>query len=342
MKKIICFLILGVCTIISSDIMAQNKSTEPVAFWGKEDAYLLKQAAHMFSLADEALSENPPVVGAPMARKLALYNLDAMLHEVKYDNTEPFCNFIDSRIGKVIEDMKSPVKKGMKIYKIYNDGFVARTKSVNIAFDVVRGTCKGQKLLSDEQVEAIIKDCEILFLSHNHGDHVDKYVVNKFIEAGKPVIAASKILPDLKGVTHYRSESEVLDKQIELKSGEKLQVKIFPGHQSPMMCNVYVVTTPEKYTVAHTGDQYDKNDMGWIAEIKNNAPKIDALMINCWSYQIADAIKGFDPRYILTGHENEMGHTIDHREAFWLTFQKMEPVEHDYVVMAWGEWFSFK
>jgi L-ascorbate metabolism protein UlaG (beta-lactamase superfamily) len=339
MKRFLILLALISSTIIAS---AQQKSAEPVAFWGKEDAYLLKQASHMFNLVDEALTENPPVVGAPMARKLALYNLDAMLHEVKYDNTEPFCNFIDSRIGKVIEDMKSPVKRGVKIYKIYNDGFVVRTKSANIAFDVVRGACKGQQLLSDEQVDAIVDKCDVLFLSHNHGDHVDKYVVNRFIEAGKPVIAASEILPDLEGVTHYRSESQILDKVVKLKSGEELQVKIFPGHQSPMMCNIYVVTTPDKYTVAHTGDQYDKNDMEWIAEIKDKAPKIDALMINCWSYQIADAIKGFDPRYVLTGHENEMGHTIDHREAFWLTFQKLEPVQHDYVVMSWGEWFSFK
>ena len=342
MKKLLFTLLFGTLAAASTTSFAQTKSAEPVAFWGKEDAYLLKQAAHMFSLADQALTENPPVVGAPTARKLALYNLDAMLHEVKYDNTEPFCDFIDSRIGKVIEDMKTPVKKGVKIYKIYNDGFVARTKSVTIAFDVVRGECKKQKLLSNDQIDAIVEKCEVLFLTHNHGDHVDKYVVDKFIEAGKPVIAAADILPNLDGVTHYRSESEILDNEVTLKSGEKLQVKIFPGHQSPMMCNIYVVTTPDKYTLAHTGDQYDKNDMEWIATIKDNAPKIDALTINCWSYQIADAIKGFDPRYVITGHENEMGHTIDHREAFWLTFQKMEPVKHDYVVMAWGEWFSFK
>ena len=342
MKKLFFISLLSLFATANLTVLAQTKSAEPVAFWGKEDAYLLKQAVQMFSLADQALTENPPVVGAPMARKLALYNLDAMLHEVKYDNSQPFCDFIDSRIGKVIEDMKAPVKKGVKIYKIYNDGFVARTKSANIAFDLVRGECKKQKLLSDEQIDAIDEHCDVLFLSHNHGDHVDRYVVNKFIAAGKPVIAATEILPDLKGVTHYRSETEILDKEVVLKSGEKLQVKIFPGHQSPMMCNIYVVTTPDKYTFAHTGDQYDKNDMEWIAKVKDNAPKIDALTINCWSYQIADAIKGFNPRYVITGHENEMGHTIDHREAFWLTFQKMEPVEHDYVVMAWGEWFSFK
>ena len=339
MKKLLFTLLLGASISVGTTAYAQS---EPVAFWGKEEAYLLKQAAQMYKLTDQALTENPPVVGAPTARKLALYNLDAMLHEVKYDNTEPFRTFVDSRISKVIEDMKTPVKKGVKMYKIYNDGFVARTKSTTIAFDVVRGACNGQQIVSDEHINAIVDKCDVLFLTHNHGDHVDKYVVNRFIAAGKPVVAAADILPELKGVTHYRSESDILDKEVELKSGEKLQVKIFPGHQSPMMCNIYVVTTPDKYTFAHTGDQYDKNDMDWIAEIKNNAPKIDALTINCWSYQIADAIKGFNPRYVLTGHENEMGHTIDHREAFWLTFQKMEPVTHNYVVMAWGEWFSFK
>ncbi len=324
------------------EMAAQQKTQEPVAFWGKEDAYLMKQAAQMFRLADEALTANPPAVGAPMARKLALYNLDAMLHEVKYDNSEPFCEFIDSRVGKVIEDLKVPVKKGMKVYKIYNHGFVVRTKSATIAFDVVRGACKGQKLLSDGQVAEIVENCDVLFLTHNHGDHVDRYVADRFIQAGKPVVAADEILAKVEGVTHYRSETEVLDREVMLKDGDVLKVKIFPGKQSQMMCNVYVVTTPDKYVVAHTGDQYNAEHMEWIAGIKEVAPRIDALMINCWSYKLPEAIEGFNPRYVITGHENEMGHTIDHREAFWLTFQKLEPVKHDYVVMAWGEWFTIK
>lgn len=315
---------------------------EDVAYWGKEDAYLLRQAKYMYELVDEALDEYPPVVGAPTSRRLALYNLDAMLHETKYDNSEPFKSFVSSRAGKVIEDMLSPVKRGMKIYKIYNDGFVARTRSVTIAFDVVRGALNGESIVSEEQIAAIVDRCDVLFLSHNHDDHVDRYVVDRFIAAGKPVVAASEILEGVEGVTHYRSETEILDKEVVLKNGERLAVKIYPGHQSEMMCNVYAVTTPEGLTVAQTGDQYNKEDFKWIATVKEQRPSIDALIINCWSMDIADAIKGFNPRYVLTGHENEMGHTIDHREAFWLTYQKLQPVEHDYVVMAWGEWFEFK
>ena len=321
---------------------AVASAQEDVAYWGKEDAYLMRQAKYMYELVDEALDEYQPAVGAPTSRRLALYNLDAMLHETKYDNSEPFKTFVSSRANKVIADMQSPVKKGMKIYKIYNDGFVARTKSVTIAFDVVRGALKGDPIVSNEQIATIVDQCDILFLSHNHSDHVDRFVVDRFIAAGKPVIAASEILQGIEGVTHYRSETDIINKKIKLKSGQKLAVKIYPGHQSEMMCNVYVVTTPDGITVAQTGDQYNEGDFKWIDTVKDQKPAIDALIINCWSMNIADAIKGFNPRYVLTGHENEKGHTIDHREAFWLTFQKLQPVTHDYVVMAWGEWFSLK
>lgn len=334
------FSIIATAALISLPSVVQAQ--EDVAYWGKEDAYLLRQAKYMYELVDEALDEYPPVVGAPTSRKLALYNLDAMLHETKYDNTEPFKSFVASRASKVIADMQSPVKKGMKIYKIYNDGFVARTKSVTIAFDVVRGALKGESIVSDKDIATIVDQCDVLLLTHNHSDHVDRYVVDRFIAAGKPVIAADEILKDVEGVTHYRSETDILDKVVALKNGKTLKVKIYPGHQSEMMCNVYAVTTPEGLTVAHTGDQYNEGDFKWINTVKDQKPAIDALIINCWSMNIADAIKGFNPRYVLTGHENEMGHTIDHREAFWLTFQKLQPVTHDYVVMAWGEWFSFK
>ena len=341
MKQLITLFLAAIaCNLAPLSLAAQND----VAFWGEQEAYLMRQASHIYTLVDQALDEYPPVVGAPTTRRLALYGLDAMLHEVKYDASEPLFNFVSSRVNKVIDDMNTPVKKGMKIYKLYNDGFVARTKSVTIAFDIYRGPAKGGKrFLTDEQAKTIAEQCDILFLSHNHGDHVDRFVADLFIKAGKPVVAATNILANVKGVTHYRSENEILNKSVMLKNNKELQFKIYPGHQgADLICNVYAVTTPEGLTVAHTGDQYLKEDFEWIANVKNQKPSIDVLLINCWSLDIDKAIKGFNPRYVITGHENEMGHTIDHREAFWLTFDKLKSIEHDYVVMAWGEWFSFK
>ena len=331
-------LLCAVCSaiLLPFGLGAQEKNaTDRSAFWGNEDVYLHKQAAVMFDIIDRTLNDNPPVAGAPAVRKLALYNLDALLHETRYDNTEALYGFIGSRISKVIADMAAPVKRGVEIYKIYNDGFVARTRSATVAFDVVRGTCKGRRLIPDSLIRAVADRCDVLFITHNHGDHGDAAVVKMFLDAGKPVIAPTEFMPDEARIKHIRSE-RIIDEELVLPNG-KLRIKILPGHQGEMMNNIYVVTTDEGKTIAHSGDQYNAEDMEWIAEIGKHIPRVDILTVNCWTHRMNDFVNGFAPRMVVTGHENEMGHTIDHREAFWLTFQKMEKIDRKYTVMSWGE-----
>ena len=322
-------------------VAAQSPSFK---FHGKPDYYLQVQSEYAFKLVDEGLDAFPPVVGAPIERKLALYNLDALLHDTRNDNTEAFRDFVNSRVTKLLADLDKPMKRGMRIYKIYNEAFVVRTKSVTIAFDISRCRCRGHKdpIIPTELVQKIVAKCDVMFLTHNHGDHVDSYVADLFIAAGKPVVATPNILVGKAGVTHRRTEGEIEKFDLPLRNGKKVAVAIVPGYQGKLLNNIYVVTTPEKYTVCHTGDMSGKANFKLIENIKNEAPKIDALIINCWTGRIAKVLPYFNPRYIVTGHENEMGHTIDHREAFWLTFAKMAEVPYDYVVTAWGEWFTVK
>lgn len=342
MKKII-YILSGIILLsFPHGTKAQEKNTiEKSAFWGNSEAYLHKQAFKMFELVNQALTENPPAIGEPMIRKLALYNLDAMLHETKYDNSEPFNNFLYARINQVIADLAKPASDEVKIYKIYNDGFIARTQSITIAFDLVRGSCNGQTLIPDSLIRLIVDQCDMLLITHNHDDHADPIVAEMFTQKGRTVVGPTNLWVENKFVQHIRSE-QVIDKQIEYKEGKQLQMKILPGHQDELMNNIYVVTTKENKTIAHIGDQYNKEDMEWIINIKNQIRQPDALIVNCWTHRMNDLIEGFNPRLVITGHENEMGHTIDHREAFWLTFQKLQQMDKDYVVMGWGEWFSFK
>ena len=354
MKKIFNALLLVCAVAFAANAVAQTapeQKAKPKKFHGNPDYYLEVQGAHIFRNADQGLDEFPPMVNASTARKSVLFNLDALLHDVRYDNSEAMREFCNSRMEKLVAELQKPQKKGLKIYKVYNEGFVARTKSVTVAFDLVRGTYLARRqfagtdyrIVTDEQMKAIVEKCDVMFLSHNHTDHIDRWVVDLFIAAGKPVIANPEILPNVEGVTHWRSDNDIFESDLLLKNGEKLQVKIFPGWQKPIFNNVPVITTPEKYTICHTGDQHDrKSTADWISSVKDNAPKIDALMINCWTNDILKTLKGFDARYVITGHENEMGHSIDHREAFWLTFDKLKTTEYPFVVMAWGEWFSIK
>ena len=84
MKKnfILHLFIGGLCILLPTphSIHAQKKDgIERSAFWGNSEKYLNRQAFKMFDLIDRALTENPPVTGAPMNRKLALYNL-SLIH----------------------------------------------------------------------------------------------------------------------------------------------------------------------------------------------------------------------------------------------------------------------
>ena len=325
-------------------VLAVSAQSRSFKFHGKPDYYMQVQSEYAFKLVDEGLDAFPPVVGAPIERKMALYNLDALLHDTRNDNSEAFREFVNSRVVKLLADLDKPLKRGMRVYKIYNEAFVVRTKSVTVAFDISRCRCRGHKdpIIPTELVQKIVEKCDVMFLTHNHSDHVDGDIADLFIAAGKPVVATPNILVDKEGVTHHRNDDGVENFDLTLGSGKKLSVAIFPGFQGKLLNNVYVVTTPDKYTVCHTGDMSGKSNFEWLAEVKAKAPSIDALIVNCWTGRIDKVIAGFDPRYVITGHENEMGHSIDHREAFWLTFAKMADVPYDYVVTAWGEWFTVK
>ena len=335
--------ILGVVFTLFAVLLvsAQSKSFK---FHGKPDYYMQVQSEYAFKLVDEGLDAFPPVVGAPIERKMALYNLDALLHDTRNDNSEAFREFVNSRVVKLLADLDKPLKRGMRVYKIYNEAFVVRTKSVTVAFDISRCRCRGHKdpIIPVELVQKIVEKCDVMFLTHNHSDHVDGDIADLFIAAGKPVVATPNILVDKEGVTHRRNDEGLEKFDLTLLNGKKLNVAIVPGFQGKLLNNIYVVTTPEKYIVCHTGDMSGKANFKLIENIKNEAPKIDALIVNCWTGRIDKVIAGFDPHYVITGHENEMGHSIDHREAFWLSFAKLADVPYDYVVTAWGEWFTVK
>jgi len=65
-------------------------------------------------------------------------------------------------------------------------------------------------------------------------------------------------------------------------------------------------------------------------------------MPNCWTPEIIRMADGMKPSIIITGHENELGHSVDHREAYWLTYDHTVDCPYPVLVMTWGEsyWYS--
>lgn len=336
-------ILLAAMTLLSVGAQTNNHvKKRNFQYWGKPERYLNTQASVFLDLVDETLDAYPPSTKHPLERRQALYLFDAVIHETPNDTSAALHDFAASRVNKVIADLNRPMKRGMRVYKIYNDGFIVRTKSTMVAFDLC-GKCGSNKIVPDSLMRSLVDKCEALFITHNHSDHADRDVVKMFIDSGTPVYAIDEFWADNAAINHIRHE--VPFDTILATTRHNLKVKIFPGHQDELQNNIYVVTMPEGYTVAHTGDEWEDNQMDWIPTVSTQLPKqLDVLIVDCWAYKLNEFIKGFNPKVVVTGHENELGHTIDHREAFWLTYYKMETlaIPTPYVIMSWGEWYDYK
>lgn len=355
--------VLVSCTICQ----AQNIGGQPIdslpaikengvirEYWGNTDKYLFYQNATLLNYADNILDQEGPSAKPSDARNLALAAIDAAVHDDRSSMTflNVFMSFRWMKVldhlanGPVVHPDQSPHQhakaEAVEVVKLYNDGFIVRSESVTLGFDLCgtrnQDIIKDHKMISDGNMEKFIGLCDALFISHKDPDHCDRNVIEIAKRLGVPVYGPQDTGFDY--VKGYRSDdfSEV---ELTLNSGKKIEAIAIPGHQDELQNNIWMITLPEKRTVVHFGDQWKKEDVQWLKDIKQKVDKtVDVLIIDCWAMQLEAMIKAFAPAYVISGHENEIGHSIDHREAYWLTQYKFDKIATGIpsLVMAWGEW----
>jgi L-ascorbate metabolism protein UlaG (beta-lactamase superfamily) len=320
----------------------------------KGDAYMSRHAAALLDEVSRTLRQFPPQQPEPRERYLALLLLDSVLHDTHAAQRPPVQTFFRNRIETALAEMEATrVEEGAQIWKLYNMGFIVRTKSVTLAFDLVSGRTAGstQFELSSDVMARLARQCDVLFISHRHRDHAEETVAQLFLSQGKPVVAPPQVFADRllhASLTHLQRTAHV-PQSLRVQDGkQELKVVVYPGHQmGAVENNVSLVITPEGLSFAHLGDQINEGDFmvdyGWIDEVGKHH-RVDVLMPPCWTNEIFRIAKGFNPRLILPGHENELGHPVDDRVPFWgdadylqLTYPELKRSNYRTIVMTWGE-----
>ncbi len=323
----------------------------------KDNDYLDRQAKVFLDTVSAILFKfQPTALPEIRERGMAKLLMDAVFHEHFSVYRKPVQEFFHVRVDQVIKELETTkVEKGVQIWKVYNMAFIARTKSVTIAFDLVSGITSGSPdfAMSQDQIDRLAKQCDALLISHRHPDHADKPVAEKFIELGLPVVAPEQVWKDepiSSKITHLERTAEKTQK-LKLKKCT-LDLVVYPGHQMKSIDNnVYLVKTPEGITLAHIGDQINEGDFmvdwEWIDQV-NKTQRVDVLMPNAWTTDIFRIAKGFDPRLIIPGHEIEMGHTVWDRLPFWgddqyleLNYSELKKSKYTVAVLVWGESYRY-
>ena len=322
----------------------------------KDNNYIDRQAQVLLDTVSNILSKNMPSYPEKRERGMAKLLMDAVFHETYAVYRKPVQEFFRERVDKVIHELETTkVEKGVRIWKIYNMAFIARTKSVTIAFDLVSGATSGSPefAMNAEQMDRMVKQCDALLITHRHDDHADREIASRFIANGLPVVAPDQVWKDDPIKSKIICPDRVAEKTFKLKvKNTAIDLIAYPGHQlTSADNNVYLVTTPEGISLAHTGDEINEGDFmmdfEWLDKIGKNH-KVDVLMPNAWTMDIFRIVKGFNPAMVLPGHEIEMGHPVWDRLPFWgddkyleLNYAELKRSKYPVVVLIWGESFHF-
>lgn len=324
----------------------------------KSNAFIDRQDETFLKEISKTLALHPPQYPIAKERKPALYLLDAVLHDKYAEYRLPVQQFYHNRIEQALIEIETDIiTEGAKIWKLYNMGFIVKTKSVTLAFDLVHANVENSNgfKLPEYLMKRLISQCDVLFISHWHGDHKDKKVAQEFIDSGKPVIAAEQAWkgePIFDQITHLKRDANILQ-SLPIKNGEiDLKLVIYPGHQmGKTLNNVPLIFTPEGISVSHMGDQINEGDFmidyEWIDSVAENYD-VDILLPPCWTNELYRIVKGFNPKLVIPGHENELGHTVDDRVPFWgddtyleLTNSELYKSDYPTIQMTWGESYHY-
>ena len=218
--------------------------------------------------------------------------------------------YLEGSCKQAIKWLKKPApEKGeIALYKVYNMGYIIRTSERAFAIDL-----RWWGTRSD--AKKIARMLDVIFTTHPHGDHYSMDILETMIECGKTVVLSKDLLPNVRSSRKVVYWEDVTD-PLEICG---IKVRSFAGNQGKdIPCNVYHLQF-DGWTVVHNGDNSDRPRDRRLAELE--AP--DITIAATWNqFQViqeaVQASSGASTKSMLflPAHENEVVHTVDHRESY--------------------------
>lgn len=290
-----------------------------------------------YSEIQATLRANPPCGGRPEVRKDAILALDEFLKEHLAIIDPEIAALYENMMGFVESEINEPVSSGVRIWSMYNHGYIVKTPSTTFAFDLVNGYPQWDYQIPD----AVLEQIQVLFVSHGHGDHRDLSVMTAIKYFGGEVVLPSEIQAGDYGTFYLSHGQEV--------TVAGLQVKAFEGLHGATPVRIYQVTTPEGLTIMHTGDNQ-------TSETLPEGVAVDILLLNAWVNESGSAsavvgmrnsINKINPSLTIPGHIQELGHRYDPSDVKgrvpfeWPLAAADLPLPGEVSVQIWGERCDF-
>ena len=280
------------------------------------------------------LLNNPPNTGDQIIREQTILVLDDILkHDSSRTSLEVF-NFYNLMMEKVNVEFHQSLTNGIAIWMMYNHGFVIKTQQVVFAFDLVEGYSGWSTSLPEE----LIREINVLFISHRHGDHRSRSIADTVMAYGGFVVVPS----------NHASMGNIPMAVGDTLTILGLNVKAHFGlHSEPS--RIYEVSTPAGIKIIHTGDNQ-------TSETLPDIDSIDVLLLNAWVNEsgnssavvgMRNSINKLAPTVMIPGHIQELSHDYNPGSSSsrvpyeWAFEVDNIPLPSLVQVMAWGEQYLY-
>lgn len=329
--------------ILKYDDLVLKKSFDDSELKEIKDKYIIykNNLDKPLKLISDYLNHYPPYSGNYKKRELILTYFDKIVHlDEEITSNKNLNIFLNNRMKNIAEEIRIiRPKREIMVWKIYNHGFIIRDKQITIAFDIVPGVQDLQ--INKEYIKTISEKIDVLFISHIHSDHNDYSIAENVIHNGGAVVVPEYLWMDKNENFKIALRDEETKDSVYVKSKDCfVSYYTLPGHQGKLINNVYAVKMPSAGFIIHTGDQANREDFKWIDTLYKNI-KINILIANCWTTDLPGLVNGIRPDIVITGHENEMGHSIDHRESFEKSYKILENITGKKMILNWAEKYVY-
>jgi len=270
----------------------------------------------VLDVAATALEDHPFCAANWAVRRDAMALLDYPLHV--WGGTiwrRAIGGFYQRFMTRALEQIAAPVTGGeLRVWKMYNMGFVVKTADCCVAFDIHPGA-RMRPPLSGRQLADLAGLVDVVVVSHPHWDHQHRGFIRRMLRAGKTVLLPGRRRPGGDPPNVFRSR-HALDEPVRVGP---LRLRGYRGWQRFFVRNHVHLLEIGGYRVVHTGD----NTRMYAYEGLADAPRPDLALVNCWA-GYRTLVQRIRPRLVVTGHENELGHMVSMRCDYDFTFRDLE------------------
>jgi len=271
---------------------------------------------------------------------------DDILRELDYYFQQPTINrsvllnqFFEKRINIALSEIEEvKIKDGIRIWHLYNDGFIVKTPQTIFGIDVVSTRCiwgLGWEI-SDDTLNKITDLLDFLLITHPHSDHSDEEIVQLMLDKNKLVFVS----PENAVLYDKRISSFTYNKRFEIKKQTIIPYKGTHVYDNGRNINIayYQVWTDTGINILHTGDHDFTKSLNYEKEIDCLITRLTGVNNEFSMTYFFSLFSKYEPKLLLPGHIIELAHYPGGgRGSYSQILDNIKAYNLFLVLLMWGE-----